>query len=233
MWSDGGVATADAPQPDPEELVRFIRMACHGLRNPLAIATGMLDMLERLAGDQLDDETLDLLTRSSVAVRRTADMVLSIQRHIGAQHRPLQAVPMDLAEVVEWITDGLDADAIVVRVDGALPTIVADRDMVEWVVHELLDNARKHADREGPVTVAIGAEERDGGWVVTVTDDGVGIPADRREDAVAEGERLERSGGGLGLGLSIVARVMDRHGGDVRLEDAPGGGLRVALTWPV
>lgn len=232
MWSDGGVATADAPQPDAEELVRFIRMACHGLRNPLAIATGMLDMLERLAGDQLDDETLDLLTRSSVAVRRTADMVLSVQRHVGAQHRPLQTVPVDLAEVVEWITDGLDADAIVVRVDGALPTIVADRDMVEWVVHELLDNARKHADREGPVTVVVGAEERDGGWVVTVVDDGVGIPADRREDAFAEGERLGRSGGGLGLGLSIVQRVLDRHGGDVRLEDAPGGGLRVVLTWP-
>lgn len=232
MCSDGGVATVDGPQPDAEELVRFIRMACHGLRNPLAIATGMLDMLERLAGDQLDDETLDLLTRSSVAVRRTADMVLSIQRHIGARHRPLQVVPVDLAEVVESITDGLDADAIVVRVDGALPTIVADRDMVEWVVHELLDNARKHADRDGPVTVAIDAQERAGAWVLTVTDDGVGIPADRREDAVAEGERLERSGGGLGLGLSIVARVMDRHGGDVRLGDAPGGGLRVVLTWP-
>jgi signal transduction histidine kinase len=232
VWSDGEVAAADAPQPDAEELVAFMRMACHGLRNPLAVASGMLDLLRRLAGDQLDDEALDLLSRSSVAVRRTADMVLGIQRHVGAQHRPLQVVPVDLGEVVEWISEGLDAEQIVVRVDGALPTIVADRDMAEWVVHELLDNARRHADRQGPVTVVIGAEEQDGGWLVTLTDDGVGIPADRRDEAFGEGERLGRVGGGLGLGLTIVHRVMDRHGGDAHLEDAPGGGLRVALTWP-
>lgn len=232
MWSDGAVADADAPQPDAEELVRFIRMACHGLRNPLAIATGMLELLERIAGDQLDDEARDLLGRSSVAVRRTADMVLGMQRHVGAQHRALQPVPVDLGEVVEWIADGLDPDQIQVRVEGTLPTVVADRDMAEWVVHELLDNARRHADGAVPVTVSIGAEEVDGGWLVTVADDGVGIPAERREEAFGEGARLDRAGGGLGLGLTIVRTVMDRHGGDVRLEDAPDGGLRVALTWP-
>ena len=232
MCSDVCVATAEPPQPDAEELVRFIRMACHGLRNPLAIATGMLELLERLAGDQLDAETLDLLGRSSVAVRRTADMVLIIQRHIGAQPRALQPVPVDLDEVVEWITEALDPAAIVVQVDGPLPTLVADRDMVEWVFHELFSNARDHVDRVGPVTVTVGAEEGDGRRLVTVTDDGGGIPAARREEAFGEGERLDRSGGGLGLGLSIVRTVLTRHGGEVWLDDAPGGGLRAVTAWP-
>ena len=232
MWSNGDVAAAEPQQPDADELVRFIRMACHGLRNPLAIATGMLELLERIAGDQLDDETLDLLARSSGAVRRTADMVLSVQRHVGARHRPLQVVPVDLDEVVTWIAEGLDPEQIVVRVDGSLPTIDADRDMAEWVVHELLENARRHVDRDGPVTVVVGSGEDDGRSIVTITDDGGGIPAERQEEAFGEGAVLDRTGGGLGLGLAIVRTVLTRHGGEAWLEDAPTGGLRAVLAWP-
>lgn len=233
MCSDGVVAAADPQQPDAEELVRFVRMACHGLRNPLAIATGMLDLLERLAGDQLDDESLDLLLRSSAAVHRTADMVLRIQRHVGARHRLLQPVPVDLAEVAAGIAETLDPDEIAVRIDRPLPTITADRDLAEWVVHELTDNAQRHADRDdGPVTVVVAGHEEDGRRVVTVTDDGAGIPSGRHEEAFGEGALFGRSGGGLGLGLSIVRTVLSRHGGEARLEDAPGGGLRVVLAWP-
>lgn len=233
MCSDGVVAAADPQQPDAEELVRFVRMACHGLRNPLAIAIGMLDLLERLAGDQLDDESLDLLLRSSAAVHRTADMVLRIQRHVGAQHRPLQPVPVDLAEVAAGIAESLDPDELAVRIDRPLPTITADRDLAGWVVHELLENAQRHADRDdGPVTVVVAGHEEDGRRIITVTDDGAGIPSGRHEEAFGKGALLGRSGGGLGLGLSIVRTVLSRHGGEARLEDAPGGGLRVVLAWP-
>ena len=226
------MATADPQQPDAEELVRFVRMACHGLRNPLAIATGMLELLERLAGDQLDAESLDLLARSSSAVRRTADMVLSMQRHIGAQYRPLQPVPVDLDEVVTDISEGLDPAEVVVHVGAALPTIVADRDMAEWAVHELLENARRHARAEGPVTVVVEAHEADGRCLVTVTDDGDGVPAARHEEAFGEGAVLDRSGGGLGLGLAIVRTALTRHGGAAWVEDGPDGGLRAVLAWP-
>lgn len=233
MWCHGAVAEPDPQQPAVDELVAFVRMACHGLRNPLAIAAGMLDLLDRLAGDQLEAETRDLLVRSSAAVHRTADMVLSMQRHVGSRHRPLQPVPVDLGEVVELLTDQLDPAEVVVRVEGELPVLVVDRDMVEWVLHELVDNARQHADRDGPVTVVVAAEREADRWVVTVTDDGGGIPADRREEAFAEGARLERAGGGLGVGLTIVRTVLERHGGEAWLEDVPTGtGLRAVTAWP-
>lgn len=224
---------ADPQHPDADDLVRFVRMACHGLRNPLAIATGMLELLDRIAGDQLDEESRELLTRSSVAVRRTADMVLSIQRYVGAQHRPLQPVEVDLDETVPWLAAPLDPADLVVRVQGPLPTVVADRDMVEWALHELLDNARQHAHRDGTATVVVRAERDGDRWLVSVTDDGIGIPAGRREEAFDEGARLDRSGGGLGLGLPLVRTVLARHGGEARLEEAPAGsGLRVVLAWP-
>lgn len=233
MWSDGEVADPASGEPGVDELVAFVRLACHGLRNPLAIATGMLDLLDRLSGDQLDDESRDLLLRSSAAVHRTADMVRSIQRRVGSQHRPLQPAPVDLEEALSVVAASLDPAEVVVRVDGTLPSIVADPDMVDWVLHELLDNARSHADREGPVTVAVGAVEVDRRWHVSVTDDGVGIPPARREEAFAEGARLERAGGGLGVGLTIVRTVLARHGGEAWLDDAPSGaGVRAVTAWP-
>lgn len=232
MCSDGSVAAHEPQQPDAEELVRFVRMVSHGLRNPLAVATGMLDLLEHLAGDQLDDEAHELLTRSAAAVHRTADMVLSVQRYVGAQHRPLQPGPVDLGEVARWVAEQLDPADATAQVTDALPTLVADRDMVEWVFHELVDNARRHGHPDRPVTVTVDAREDSGRWLVSVTDDGSGIPAERHEEAFGEGERLERSGGGLGLGLPIVRAVLTRHGGEAWLEAAPDGGLRAVTAWP-
>ena len=233
MWSDGVVADTEAGEPGVDELVAFVRMACHGLRNPLAIAAGMLDLLDRLSGEQLDGESRDLLVRSSAAVHRTADMVLSIQRRIGAQHRPLRPVPVDLGDALAVVAEQLDPAEIVVQVDGQLPSVEADPDMTEWVLHELLDNARAHADRDGPVTVVVGAVEVAGRWLVSVTDDGVGVPQERREEAFGEGARLERAGAGLGVGLTIVRDVLRRHGGEAWLEDAPSGaGLRAVTAWP-
>lgn len=224
---------ADEPStPEAEDLVRFMRMVSHGLRNPLAIATGMLDMLEHLAGGQLDEESRELLTRSSAAVHRTADMVLSVQRYTNARHRPLQTGPVDLGEVAAGVAEQLDPAEVVVHVADGLPTLTADRDMVEWVFHELFDNARRHAGADRPVTVTVDPRREDGRWLVSVTDDGSGIPTERHEEAFGEGERLERSGGGLGLGLTTVRAVLARHGGAAWLEDVPGGGLRAVIAWP-
>lgn len=233
MCSHGCVADQHPPQVDDEELVRFVRMACHGMRNPLAIATGMLDLLGQTAGPQLDEGARELVTRSAAAVRRTADMVLSVQRHVGARHRALQPVAVDLADAVAWVADQLDPAEVVVRVEGRLPTVQADPDMVEWALHELLENARRHADVGPPVSVVVGVEPAEGRWLLTVTDDGVGIPAERREEAFGEGQRLDRAGGGLGLGLTIVRNVVERHGGQAWLEAAPSGpGLCAVLAWP-
>lgn len=100
-------------------------------------------------------------------------------------------------------------------------------DAVKRAITNLVDNARRHAGR-----VVLAARKSDARNVlVTVDDDGPGIPADRREDAFRPFE--SGSASGTGLGLTIARDIVRAHGGDIRLEDSPLGGLRARIRLPV
>ncbi|HEU5084746.1 MAG TPA: HAMP domain-containing sensor histidine kinase [Acidimicrobiales bacterium] len=230
-----GCATAQADRrAADEQLVQFARKVAHGLRNPLAIASGMLDLLDRQVGEQLEDEMRDLLERSSDALRRAGDLVLALQRYVSAIRAEDRKVAVELGPVVRRAADssGLTGSGATVDI-GPLPTVLGDRDALARVFHELLDNVLRHAGDDGPPHVVVAAEEADDRWRLTVTDDGAGIPADQREEAFAEGERLGRLGDGFGLGLAAVRAIVARNGGAAHLEDGPGGvGLRAVVEWP-
>lgn len=223
--------------PADDELVRFARMVAHGLRNPLAIATGMLDLLDRQVGDQLDDEVRHLVERSSDALRRAGDLVLSLQQFTAASRAALAPRPVDLGAVVGDVAARVLAEpstppGTVIDVDDALPTVTADADAVARVFEALLDNATRHGASERPATVTVTATDDGPRWRIAVTDDGPGIPAEHHLDALAPGERLGRTGDGFGLGLALVRTLVHRHGGALELDEAPGGGLRVTVSWP-
>jgi signal transduction histidine kinase len=100
------------------------------------------------------------------------------------------------------------------------------------LVRNLLDNAARHARGH----VAVSVEARDGEVVLTVDDDGPGIPADERARVFDRFTRLDegraRDAGGVGLGLPVVRAVVERHAGTVTVEDAPIGGARFVVTLP-
>ena len=117
-------------------------------------------------------------------------------------------------------------------VDGAPVLVSADRDLLFDAMANLVDNAIKHGREAGQVTVAVG--RNDGGAVITVADDGPGIPADEYHHVFRRFYHLERSRGtpGDGLGLSLVAAVVRLHGARVDMFDnAPG--LKVELHFPL
>ncbi|HEX4903020.1 MAG TPA: HAMP domain-containing sensor histidine kinase [Acidimicrobiales bacterium] len=220
--------------PDPtedERLVRFARIVAHGMRNPLAIATGMLDLLDRQVGDAIDVELRDLLRRSSDALRRAGDQLLQLQRYTAAARDELVLDEVDVADAVDEAAEGVDLGEATLHVED-LPLLLADRRAVVRALHELLDNALRHAADGGPPRIVVSGADEGEAWAIAVTDDGPGIPADQRAAALSEGERLGRTGDGFGLGLPTARILLRRHGGEVRLEDAPGGGLRVVLVWP-
>ncbi len=96
------------------------------------------------------------------------------------------------------------------------------------ILGNILDNAARHARRVVHVTGAA----TDGHIDFVIDDDGPGIPIDARGNVLRRGVRLDESGSGHGLGLAIVADLVEATGGTVTLEDAPDTGLRVRLRWP-
>ncbi|HTO01210.1 MAG TPA: ATP-binding protein, partial [Microthrixaceae bacterium] len=105
-------------------------------------------------------------------------------------------------------------------------------DELTSVIRNLLDNAARYAES----VIAVSVAER-GPWVVmTVADDGPGIPIDLRETVFKRFARLqegrERDMGGTGLGLALSRRIVEHHGGEIHVEDAPGGGAKFVVKLP-
>jgi signal transduction histidine kinase len=209
----------------------------HDLRTPLMRMRGRLEKASIGRRDAEGDQSLinaaiadlDDVLRMFSAVTRIAQ--------IEAANRAAAFRPVDLVEVADQVVELFDAAAEDkgghIKVEEGGPVLVsADRDLLFDAMANLVDNAIKHGREAGQVTVAV--SRNDGGAVITVADDGPGIPADEYQHVFRRFYRLERSRGtpGNGLGLSLVAAVARLHGARVDMFDnAPG--LKVELHFPL
>jgi two-component system, OmpR family, sensor kinase len=199
----------------------FVADASHELRTPL---TSVLANLELLA-EVLDGETGEAARsalRSSQRMRRLVGDLLLLAR--ADAHREAPRGPVDLSQVVVEAAAELGpvADGHDLHVDATPATVQGARDELYRMALNLMENAVRHT----PPGTHVGASvaERDGAVVLTVADDGPGVPAELRERVF---ERFVRGGGdrstSSGLGLSIVRAVAESHGGSVELQDAAPG----------
>jgi signal transduction histidine kinase len=165
-----------------------------------------------------------------------ADQLLLLERSdtgmAGSQH-----VPVDLDDVVDAVVTSrrLEDRQSPVSIDQSAVRpvqVTGDSALLEQVVRNLVDNAVDHATSE----VRVGLTPLDSQAVLTVDDDGPGIPEEYREEVFLRFTRLDdsraRHRGGVGLGLAIVAGIVHAHGGTVRAEDSAMGGARLTVTLP-
>ncbi len=140
----------------------------------------------------------------------------------------------DTAGVIRAVVDGVQrlfaerAFAVTVHADGA-PDFRGERQDLEEIVGNLVENACRHARERVAVTVGGGG---DGRLVLTVDDDGPGLDAAARTRATRRGERLDEKGPGAGLGLAIVNDLVELYGGELRLDGSPLGGLAARVELP-
>jgi two-component system OmpR family sensor kinase len=224
----GHVDNALAARHESETRVRqFVADASHELRTPLAAVRGYAELVRR--GGDASPEVAHAIGRvESEAARMTTlvdDLLLLARLDSG---RPLDRAPVDLSRlVVDAVSDA--------RVAGpehhwrlALPaepvTAPGDAARLHQVLANLLSNARTHTPPG--TTVTTGLSTSDGEVVLTVTDDGPGIPEHLRPEIFerfARGDSSRsRAAGSTGLGLAIVAAVVQAHGGEVDVESRPG-----------
>jgi two-component system, OmpR family, sensor kinase len=230
-------AAFDQRRRSEERLRRFIADASHELRTPLTSIRGYAELFRRGAGERPEDLATSMARIEAEAARMgvLVDDLLLLARL--DQGRPLEHEPVELTGVV---TDAVDAaraiepdNPIEVEVEEGVQ-IVGDGNRLRQVIDNLLDNARVHAPAGTPVRVAVRADGEEA--LLTVSDDGPGMDpevAARAFERFYRGDPARtRSTGGAGLGLSIVAAIVEAHGGTVRVvphEDAPGTTVEVRL----
>ncbi len=220
----------------------FLAMLAHELRNPLSPVRSAAAVLRR--SPELSPTLAPLVTVIDRQVRllaRLVDDLLDVSR-ITRGALNLQRRTLDLAEVVhhaiEIARPALDARAHRFEVQlSELPVWVeGDFARLTQAVANLLDNAAKYTEPHGRVELVLEAVA--GHAVLRVRDDGIGIPASLRPsifELFVQGDRsLDRSVGGLGIGLSLVRRVAELHGGTVTVDSAGAGrGSEFILSLPI
>ena len=220
-----------------EKLRRFLADASHELRTPLTSIRGYAEIFERAKDDP--DDLATAMRRIEEESKRMGVMVdeLLLLARLGEGRTP-EREPVDLARVVsDAVGDARTAEPgrpVSLEAPETL-VLTGDDHQLRQVVANLLGNARKHTPAGTPVRLSLRAE--DGQAVLVVADDGPGLAPDVAAKVFEPFYRADKSrarqSGGAGLGLAIVAAIVEAHGGSVRLETAPGAGAAFTVRLPL
>ena len=220
-----------------DELEGFAAAASHDLVRPLASASGYLELLAELYSDRLDERAAKWLEGASRSMDRMQQLVRALLSYAQAGQAPCRAVPVDLTEVVALTTADLAAaigsTGAEVSVRGTLPEPVGDPTLLRQLLQNLVDNAIKYRHPDRPPRVVIAGETGPEQWVITVSDNGMGIPAEERDrvfDMFSQVDPAARKG--YGIGLSPCLRIVERHRGTITIGEAEGGGTVFRLHLP-
>jgi PAS domain S-box-containing protein len=211
------------------ELQDFAYTASHDLSEPLRMVGSFLGLLERRAGDALDDKGREYLRQAGDGARRMRHLIddlLAYSRVANEEPRREQVDLRDLvAEVLAVLGPAIEAEGARVEV-GELPTLEAEPGQLGQLLQNLIGNAVKFHRPGAPATVRVTARRTHGACVVTVADDGIGIPDGDQERIFTMFTRLHRRDeyAGTGIGLAICRRIAERHGGRIYVESTPGAG---------
>ena len=247
--ADGGravVVLSDRTRERAIERMRadFVANVSHELRTPLASLIGFIDTLRGPAADdpEAQQRFLGIMAEQAARMNRLIDDLLSLSRIELIEHQP-PSDAVELRELVMRIVAGFEprlrerSVALDVRVPEELPPVTGDADQLTQVLQNLLDNAVKYGRDGGVVRLEAAAVPRGrAGVLVTVADQGIGIPRDHLPRLTERFYRVNtgrsRATGGTGLGLAIVKHIVNRHRGQLTIESEEGIGTTVTVWLP-
>lgn len=226
-----------------EELDAFTYIASHDLKEPLRGIQLYTRFITEDAGDRLDPETLERLSFIQKLGVRMLELLEGLFHYSRVGRIQLSVKETDLQDLVEDVVTTLrgrlEETKTEVRIPRRLPTVRCDALRIREVLANLISNAAKYNDKPerwveiGFTDSVLPPGKAEAGLALYVRDNGIGIPAKHHKAVFEMFRRLhaqEAYGGGSGVGLAIVQQVIERHGGQVWLESAPGEGATFFFT---
>jgi signal transduction histidine kinase len=219
-----------------EELERFAFLASHDLQQPLRTVSGFVQLLDRQYGDRFDDAAREYVDHALRGTRQMGTLIedLLTYSRVSRDDRPLAPVGLDDVwdAAVEQLKASIEGSQAVVQ-RGDLPVVEGDRGQLVQVFANLIGNAVKYRG-EAPPEVKADARRVDGVWEIAVQDNGIGIDPRDHARIFEMFRRLhtEDEFEGTGVGLALAKRIVERSGGDIRVESARGSGSRFVVVLP-
>jgi light-regulated signal transduction histidine kinase (bacteriophytochrome) len=219
-----------------QELSQFAYIASHDLQEPLRMVGSYLGLIARRYQGRLDAEADEFIAYAVDGAARMKRLINDLLGYSRVSNRPLAQEPVDIGRVVQSVTR-----VLVGRIGAAgaevtvapLPAVDADPAQMEQLFLNLLDNAVKYRGTAAP-RIRVSAERRGRFFEFAVADNGIGVDPEFKEKVFDIFTRLNgrEKYDGTGIGLASCRKIVERHGGSIWVEPAPGGGSVFRFTLP-
>lgn len=216
------------------DLEEFAHIASHDLREPLRMVSSYAELLRKRYQGQLDERADRYIQYTVEGAQRMRQLIEDLLAFSQVQSRELSFEDFDLEEPYRKALENLRASLRESKAElecGPLPRVSGEPDQLRQVFQNLIGNAIKYAGAEAP-KITIAAERREDRWLISVRDRGIGFPQAQARRIFQIFRRLHGRDlySGSGIGLAIVKRAVERHGGEVWAESEPEEGAVFSFT---
>ena len=218
-----------------KELGAFIYSAAHDLRAPLRSISGFADIVAKRYGGQLDEKGNDYLLKILKGTERMSNVIDDLLHLSNVSRQEVQRKSVDLSEMVSSILTRLREAAQGGRVEVVIQEncmVYADPGLMEIALSNLIGNALKFTSKTSNACIEFGTIEQDGKTVCFIKDNGAGFEQKYVDRMFQPFHRLHSASefDGTGIGLAIVERIIQRHGGNIWAEGKVGKGATIYFT---
>jgi PAS domain S-box-containing protein len=216
-----------------KEMEAFSYSVAHDLRTPLRAVAGYSTMLQEDYHDQFDAEGKRLLAALQYNNRKMGNLIDDLLAFSRLSKKAINKSLLDMESLVTSVLSDMAPTAAVVRI-GKLHPIVADAVLIKQVMINLISNAVKYSSKSTNATIDIFSDVNEAGVNYSVKDNGVGFDMKYAAKLFGVFQRLhsEEEFEGTGVGLAIVRRIIDRHGGEVSVDAEIGHGATFSFSIP-
>jgi light-regulated signal transduction histidine kinase (bacteriophytochrome) len=224
------------------ELEQFAYVASHDLQEPLRKVASFCQLLEKRYGDQLDERGIEYIGYAVDGAKRMQVLINDLLTFSRVGRAGIKHTELDLDATLDGALANLaaaieESNAEIVRPKQPLPRVIGDPTLLTMLWQNLIVNAMKfrHVDRAPRIVIDVERHTNDRECVLTVSDNGIGIAEEFTDKVFVIFQRLHGRDvyPGTGVGLALVKKIIEYHGGAVRIDTTYTEGTRFELTLPV